>query len=132
MTAIEQNFEKSVVIKNSEIHGYGIFTTAAIPEGSKIMIIEGEVISGDECERREEEEENVYIFWNGDDCYIDTFNTEKIKYINHDCNFNCDVVDRDESSLYLIAYRDINAGEELTIDYGYAEIYEECKCSICG
>jgi hypothetical protein len=94
------------------------------------MIISGEVISGDECERREEEENNVYIFWNGDN-YIDTSNTDKIKYINHKCDFNCDVIERDEESLYLTAYRDIKKGEELTIDYGYDEIYEYCNCTLC-
>ncbi len=124
------NFYDKVTVRNSRIHGRGIFTTADIPENSLIMVIMGEVISGDECERREEEEDNVYIFWNGD-TYIDTAMTEKIKYINHKCDFNCDVVDRDDESLSLIAYRDIKAGEELTIDYGYDEIYENCQCDTC-
>ncbi len=123
--------EDYVVVKDSGIHGKGIFLTKAVPEGTPIMIIAGEVISGDECERREDEEDNVYIFWNGD-TYIDTVMTEKIKYVNHNCDFNCDVLDRDESSLLLVAYRDISAGEELTIDYGYEEIYEFCNCSLCA
>lgn len=123
--------EEYVIVKDSGIHGKGIFITKDVPEGASIMVIAGEVISGDECERREDEEDNVYIFWNGD-TYIDTAMTEKIKYINHNCDFNCDVLDRDESSLLLVAYRDIKAGEELTIDYGYDEIYEYCNCSLCA
>ncbi len=125
------DFEKDIVVKESIIHGKGIFTKVDIPESSRIMVIAGEVISGNECERREDEENNVYIFWNGDN-YIDTAKTEKIKYINHLCDCNCDVLDRDERSLWLIAYRDIKAGEELTIDYGYDEIYEYCKCALCA
>ena len=121
-----------IIVKDSNIHGLGIFTTADIPKDSLIMIIAGEVISGDECERREVEEDNVYIFWNGDDCYIDTATTEIIKYLNHKCDFNCDVVERDTESLSLIAFRDIKADEELTIDYGYEEIYEDCKCALCN
>ena len=58
--------------------------------------------------------------------------TDKIKYINHNCNFNCDVIERNENSLSLIAYRNIKAGEELTIDYGYEEIYKDCKCKKCN
>ena len=123
--------EDCVEVKDSGIHGKGIFLTKDVTEGTPIMIIAGEVISGDECERREDEEDNVYIFWNGD-TYIDTAMTDKIKYINHNCDFNCDVLDRDESSLLLVAYRDISAGEELTIDYGYDEIYEYCNCSLCA
>ncbi len=119
-----------VTVNNSKIHGLGLFTTIDIPKGSLIMIISGEVISDDECVRREEEEDNVYIFWNGDN-YIDTSDMEKIKYINHKCDFNCDVIERDNESLSLTAYRDIEAGEELTIDYGYDEIYENCNCTLC-
>jgi len=126
------NYFDKIIVKNSSIHGKGIFTTVDIPGNSLIMTIIGEVISGDECERREEEEDNVYIFWNGDNCFIDTAMTERIKYINHKCDFNCDVVDRDNKSLSLIAFRDIKAGEELTIDYGYEEIYEDCRCALCN
>lgn len=132
MTEIIEDSEKFVVVKSSEIHGSGIFTSINVPKDSKIMKITGEVISGDECERREEEESNVYIFWNDEDCYIDAINTEKIKYINHDCNYNCEVVENDNETLYLIAYRDINSGEELTIDYGYKDIYDECRCEKCN
>jgi uncharacterized protein len=127
---MEKYFFDLLEAKESDIHGKGIFTTVNIPEGEIIMIIDGDVISGDECERREELG-NVYIFWNGD-TYIDVENTDKIKYINHKCDYNCEIGDRDESSLYLIASRDILAGEELTIDYGYEEIYEVCKCSYCA
>lgn len=127
---MENTFEEHIIVKNSHIHGYGIFTTTFIPANSKIMVIEGDVISGEECERRENEEHNVYIFWNGDN-YIDTINSEKIKYINHLCECNCEIHDKDERSLWLVASRNISAGEELSIDYGYDEIYENCHCTFC-
>ena len=123
-------FETYIEVKSSNIHGKGLFTNKFIPKGQAIMIISGEVIDEQECIRREEEN-NVYIFWNGDS-YIDTSKTEKIKYINHNCDFNCEVLDRDEISLLLVAYKDINNGEELTIDYGYEEIYKTCGCSLCA
>jgi SET domain-containing protein len=125
------DYRKNVVVKNSGIHGKGIFSTVSIPKGSKILDIKGEIIDGDECERREEEENNVYIFWNGDDCYIDTKRTRKIKYINHNCDFNCDVIEDSNSGLVLIAYKSIKPGTELTIDYGYEDIYDECECGVC-
>ncbi|MCJ7553414.1 MAG: SET domain-containing protein [Ignavibacteriaceae bacterium] len=128
-----QNFEleKSIYVKTSSIHGSGIFTPTQIPAGSAILQISGEIISGNECERREEEENNVYIFWNGDDCYIDTAETNKIKYINHKCDYNCDVVETNNNRLLLVAARDILRDEELTIDYGYEEIYSGCSCQNC-
>ncbi|GAB6281938.1 MAG: hypothetical protein STSR0008_06820 [Ignavibacterium sp.] len=127
---MNKSFEDNVFVKNSELHGLGLFTSINIPKDTKIMVIAGEVISSDECVRREEEDNNVYIFWN-DMNYIDTSKTDKIKFINHQCDYNCIVADRDESSLWLVTARDINANEELTIDYGYDEIYENCNCNSC-
>jgi len=124
------NYDNHVEVKASGIHGMGLFAVKDIPEGVNIMVISGEVISEDECVRREDEYNNVYIFWNGD-TYIDTSYTPKIKFINHDCDCNCEVTERDEYSLFLTSSRDIKAGEELTIDYGYEEIYDSCACSSC-
>lgn len=125
------NIEEHIFVKSSDIHGSGIFTSIPIPAGTRVMKISGEVISGDECERREEEENNVYIFWNGDDCFIDTASTDKIKYINHNCDYNCDIIAGKNDDLLLITTKEIKSGEELTIDYGYDEIYESCSCSLC-
>lgn len=126
----QNSYEKYIIVKPSDIHGLGIFTSIDIPEGSLIMTIRGEVISEEECIKREEKG-NVYIFWNGDS-YIDTINEKKIKFLNHKCDFNCDVIDGEDNNLWLVSYRDIKAGEELTIDYGYDEIYEYCKCELCS
>ncbi|BDQ02190.1 SET domain-containing protein-lysine N-methyltransferase [Ignavibacterium sp.] len=122
---------ENIVVKESNVHGNGIFTNIPIKKYQRILLIEGEEIDAAECIRRENEENNVYIFWKDDNTYIDASSTEKIKYINHSCNCNC-YIDEDESgNLVLIASRDIEAGEELTIDYGYEEIYEECSCKSC-
>jgi uncharacterized protein len=123
--------EDEIIVKPSGIHGLGLFASKDIRKGTTIMVIEGEVISEEECIRREEEENNVYIFWNGDN-YIDTSSTGKIKYINHNCDYNCEVEERDEESLYLVAVKNITAGNELTIDYGYEEIYDSCMCNVCS
>lgn len=124
-------WENVVEVRYSEIHGNGIFAVSDIPEGVLIMLIKGEVIDTEECIRREEKENNVYIFWNGDN-YIDASLTQKIKYINHHCEPNCYVDDFDKYTLGLHSARQIKSGEELTIDYGYEEIYDECNCKVCS
>jgi len=115
-----------IVVLDSPIQGKGIFTTKPCEAGEVLMIISGETINAEECLRREDEEANVYIFYNDDETYIDTAMTEKIRYINHSCEPTAEVKDRDRDSLYLVALRTIQAGEELTIDYDYEEIYEMC------
>ncbi|MDZ7763863.1 MAG: SET domain-containing protein [Melioribacteraceae bacterium] len=126
----KKDFEEFVVVKDSKIHGKGIFATGFIPQGELVMVVSGDVIDEDECVRRENEEDNVYIFWNGD-TYIDTNHYGKIRYINHDCDPNSEVMDRDEETLNLVAIKDIHPGDEIVIDYGYEEIYEDCTCKTC-
>ncbi len=121
--------ESYVFVKESLIHGTGLFTSIDITAGTPVMLIRGDVISEEECIRREDEG-NVYIFWNETN-YIDTIDTDKIKFINHNCDYNCEVVDGNDEYLILTASRDISSGEELTIDYGYEEIYDYCKCNLC-
>jgi SET domain-containing protein len=125
-----QNIEQNIFVKESNIHGAGLFTSVNIPDGSTIMVIKGEAISEEECINREDKG-NVYIFWNEHN-YIDTSMTDKIKYINHNCDYNCDVIDGGEDYLLLVSARDIFPGEELTIDYGYEEIYNFCNCNLCA
>lgn len=130
MQNFTKDWESSIKVKKSVIHGKGMFAKTDIPKDELVIVIRGEVISGKECERREWEENNVYIFWNGR-TYIDTVDTKIIKYINHDCDPNCEVFERDKESLNLVSIKEIKKGEEITMDYGYEEIYEDCNCRTC-
>lgn len=118
-------------VKESDLHGKGVFTKIAIPKDATIMKIIGELINETECIRRENEENNVYIFYKDVNQYIDTKYSDIIKFINHKCNCNCYVDEDKDGNLILIALKDINAGEELTIDYSYDEIYDSCNCKSC-
>jgi SET domain-containing protein len=125
------NYSDYIAVLDSNLHGKGIFTKIDIPKGTVIMQIIGEEIDVNECIRRENEENNVYIFYKDDNTYIDAKNSEKIKYINHSCDYNCYVDEDENGNLILVAAREIKNGEELTIDYGYDEIYENCNCNEC-
>ena len=124
------NLEK-LTVENSSVHGLGIFSKSSFTEGEVITFIKGEVINADECVRRENEENNVYIFYKNDDEYIDVSNNQLLKYLNHACEYNCDIDEDENGNLVLFAAADILPGEELTIDYGYDEIYEYCSCTVC-
>lgn len=118
-------------VDRSLVHGKGLFAVAPFNEGDIITKIVGEFIDANECERRENEENNVYIFYKNDDEYIDVSNNTFLKYINHSCDYNCDVDEDENGNLVLYAASTIKPGEELTIDYGYDEIYEYCACVSC-
>ena len=119
-----------LIVKRSAVHGEGLFAKLNIKSGQKVSLIHGELINSDECIRREDEG-NVYIFYKNDDEYIDASNHSQLRYLNHSCNYNCDIDDDEKGNLILFAISNIKAGDELTIDYGYEEIYQYCSCSVC-
>ncbi len=116
-----------IEVKHSPLHGCGIFAGKSFERDEPIMVITGEVIDAQECTRREEEEQNVYIFVLDENRYLDTAQSEIIKYINHHCNPNTYVVDFNNDSLWLKAARPIPEGQELTLNYDYPEIFTACK-----
>jgi len=120
----------NLIVKDSSVHGMGLFTTTEHKEGQIISIIKGELINADECVRREDEG-NVYIFYKDENEYIDASNHSQLRYLNHSCNYNCDIDEDENGNLILFAAEYIPSGEELTIDYGYDEIYEYCSCNNC-
>ena len=122
---------KNLTVKDSSVHGMGLFSTIDHKEGQIITIISGELINADECVKREDEG-NVYIFYKDDDEYIDASNHSQLRYLNHSCNYNCDIDEDENGNLILFAASNIQSGEELTIDYGYDEIYYYCSCADCG
>jgi len=121
----------NLTVKDSSVHGMGLFSTIEHKEGQLITIITGELINGDECVKREDEG-NVYIFYKDEDEYIDASNHSQLRYLNHSCDYNCDIDEDETGNLILFAVADIQSGEELTIDYGYEEIYDYCSCNDCG
>jgi len=120
----------NLTVKDSSVHGMGLFSTIEHKEGQIITIISGELINGEECVKREDEG-NVYIFYKDEDEYIDASSHSQLRYLNHSCDYNCDIDEDDNGNLILFAVADIQSGEELTIDYGYEEIYDYCSCSDC-
>lgn len=120
----------NLTVKDSSVHGMGLFSTIEHKEGQIITIISGELINGEECVKREDEG-NVYIFYKDEDEYIDASSHAQLRYLNHSCDYNCDIDEDDNGNLILFAVADIQSGEELTIDYGYEEIYDYCSCSDC-
>lgn len=118
-------------VERSKVHGKGLFSNTHFNKGDIITFIHGELIDSFECERRENEENNVYIFYKNDNEYVDVSGNPYLKYLNHSCNYNCDVDEDENGNLILFAAASIEPGEELTIDYGYDEIYEYCACLSC-
>jgi uncharacterized protein len=118
-------------VKPSLIHGTGVFARVAIAEETRILEYVGERLTKEESwERRKAN--NFFIFTVTDDFDIDgAVDWNPARFINHSCGPNCEAREEDEH-IWIVALRDIAAGEELSFNYGYdLEDYEEHPC-ICG
>jgi len=120
-----------VSFRPSTIHGLGGFAKTNIAKDSRILEYLGERIDKRESARRCEAD-NVYIFSLNEHQDIDgNVNWNPARFLNHSCSPNCEA-QVDEDRIWVIASRDIRAGEELTFNYGFdLENYREYPCQ-CG
>ena len=120
-----------IVFKRSLIHGTGGFARRNTPAGCRVIEYVGEKISKQESLRRCEAN-NEYIFTLSDEHDIDgNVEWNPARHINHSCTPNCEAELGDEQ-IWIIALRDIQAGEELTFNYGFdLDAYKEYPCA-CG
>ncbi len=122
-----------ISIRDSPIHGKGVFATQTIPAGTVVVEYLGERISRDEAERREAltgPNGITYILEYDARLFIDgAVGGSEARFINHSCNPNC-AIRRDEGRAYFYATRTIQAGDELSIDYAFDpdDIQTPCDC----
>lgn len=113
--------------------GKGVFALRGYPALSIIGEITGKVVADPDYGT-----EYSYDF--GDGYQLEP--APPFRYVNHSCDPNCefDWHDADESApiqqrlLYLIGLRDIAAGEEFTIDYGWPARFAipcDCRSPLC-
>jgi uncharacterized protein len=118
-------------VRNSAIHGNGVFALVPIAEGTRILEYVGERISKAESLRRREEN-NFFVFTVTDTVDIDgAVPYNPARFVNHGCTPNCEA-HMEDGRIWIVAIRDIEAGEELTFNYGYdLQDYEDHPCC-CG
>jgi len=121
----------NVVFRSSPIHGTGGFATIDIPAGTRVIEYLGEIITKQEslarCERG-----NEYIFAIDEEHDLDgNVDGNPARFVNHSCEPNCEAQFVD-GRIWLVAIREIRAGEEVTFNYGYDLCdYREHPCH-CG
>ena len=126
-----------VRVGTSRIAGLGLFAGQDIQQSTKIIRYIGEKITQEESDRRLAAG-NVYIF-GLDERYSIDGDTPKntARFINHSCDPNCHT-EQFGNTIWIVAIKDIKAGEELTYNYGYElddEPPEPCHCgtkNCCG
>lgn len=131
-----------IIVRNSKIHGSGVFAKKDIPADTRIIEYVGEKITKKESERRAEivlhaskndrTKGAVYIFTLNKRYDIDgnvDYNTAR--FINHSCSPNCEA-HLIHGHIWIVSLKDIKKGEEIAYNYGYGiDDYEDHPCC-CG
>lgn len=123
---------KYAIRKSQPGMGHGLFATRKVALGEFVIEYTGKRIPtalADELTTR-------YLFEIDTEWTIDGAERSNIaRYVNHSCDPNCEAEIQD-GRIFFNAIRDIEKGEEFTIDYG-EEYFDEfikphgCKCQSC-
>jgi SET domain-containing protein len=113
---------RRIQVRSSGVHGKGVFALQAISAGTRIVEYVGEIISWKEAQMRHPHDPNdpnhTFYFHIDEDHVIDAkVGGNSSRWINHSCDANC-VADEQGNRVFIIAIKDIKAGEELNYDYG--------------
>jgi uncharacterized protein len=108
-------------VRNSALHGLGVFALERISRGTRIIEYLGERVSHREADRRydgkDPRDNHTFLFIVDARTVIDAgVDGNEARFVNHACNPNCEsVIER--RRVFIDALRDIEPGEELTYDY---------------
>ena len=106
-----------IEVKQSGIHGKGVYAKERIRKDSAIIEYTGERISEDEANERYQDNPSTYLFMVDDDTFIDGLSGgNEARFINHSCEPNC-VAYLEDDRVVIHALKNIQPGVELTYDY---------------
>ena len=121
-----------LTVKRSNIYGKGCFALTHLPARKKIVLYEGELIRGSrkiQARIRRQAATAIKIISIDEDTAIDgSVGGNETAFINHSCDPNAFIRIVPGQKVAVFARRDIQPGEELTIDYRDPDHPEVCHC----
>ena len=119
-----------LIIRSSQIHAAGCYTTEPIKKRSRIVEYTGPRITKEAGDDKYRDSPTTYLFGVGDGSKVIDGHGIAM-FINHSCDPNCETGEV-RGHVWIKALRDIAAGEELTYDYNlYDGDEDEALCN-CG
>ena len=133
-----------IAVRQSPIHGRGVYAARKLRAGEKIIEYTGERIGWDVADQEPSADpgdpNHTFLFALADGkTVIDAARGgNSSRWINHSCAPNCETEESESARVFIHALRDIAAGEELNYDYGLVidqkltkSLKREYRC-LCG
>lgn len=110
-----------VKVRNSPVHGRGVFAAKPIKKGARIIEYLGDRVSHEAADKRyedhDESDNHTFLFIVDKHTVIDAgVGGNDARFINHQCEGNCESV-IENRRVFIDATRDIAPGQELGYDY---------------
>lgn len=119
MATTKSKRRRRFVVRNSGIHGKGVFALIPIPAGTRLIEYTGERLTEAQVDKRyaNDDSTHTFLFALDDGMVIDaSTGGSSARWINHSCAPNCEAVD-DEDRIYIETLHTIRPGEELSYNY---------------
>lgn len=132
------------IVRQSPLHGNGIFAARDIPAGTRILEYTGARITPEQADERhpanpDDPFHTFYFALSGGKVIDGGQNGNDARWVNHSCAPNCETEENATGTrVYVMALRDIAQGDELFYDYGLVmdgkitkKLRAEYRC-LCG
>jgi SET domain-containing protein len=115
--------QKPYVVRNSPVHGRGVFAARDITKGERILEYRGTRTSFSEAREHDLSDPtdpfHTFIMETSDGSVIDAGRKgNAARYINHSCDGNCKAYEEENGEVWIYARKNVKAGAELAYDYG--------------
>jgi SET domain-containing protein len=112
-----------IEVRDSRIHGRGVYAARDLHKGERIIQYTGRLISWKEADRLPPSDPNdpnhTFLFSLSDGKRVIDARAARnaARWINHSCDPNCETEETEDGRVFIEALRDIPRGEELHYDY---------------
>lgn len=120
----------ALIIRSSDIHAAGCYTTTRIPKGKRVAEYTGPRLTKDQADALYESSPITYLFGLGDGSVVIDGHCMAM-FINHSCDPNCES-DETDGRVWITAIKNIPAGAEITYDYCLYDGGDEPQHCNCG
>src|SRR6188472_3415932 len=103
-------------VRESDVHGRGVYTTEFIPKGTRIIEYTGERVSWEAAPDDKDDPHTFNFGLENGDVINPEIGGNDARWINHSCDPNCEAIEED-GRVFIYALRELQPGEELFYDY---------------
>lgn len=126
-----------IEVRDSPVHGKGVFALRPLRAGTRITEYKGTLLTAKQADDLYAEDHgrdgsSTYLMSVGKRYVIDATRSRcRARYFNHSCEPNCEAFIYPGRRVFIETMRDVAAGEELFLDFGFEGDAEEAPLYRC-